>query len=195
MERGRAVKRRPAMFVVSGIAFAAGLAGCSLIVTFDDVPSKLDASTLPDSRPQNDVGVVDTGGEPDAGPLPEEDASAADASADYTNACTGKPDGKYCNGNQVIVDAGNKDDLVTCLAGKTVSAKLCTNGCQRMPTGYPDECNQCAGKATGLYCGDDFVGWHPMNKNTRIRCDNGAIVGNLICANVCSGTGPNASCQ
>lgn len=177
-------------------AFLGALAGCTFLVSFDDMP-KNDAglTTIPDSRsPPIDVFVGDSGA-PDVDEVPEEDAAVAvDASADYSTACAGKPDGKYCNGNQIVVDAGSKDDLITCLNGSTVSAKLCANRCQRMPSGFPDECDQCQGKTTGLYCGDDFFGWHPMNKNTRIRCDNGAIAGNLICT-TCVGTGPNATCQ
>jgi len=181
------------LFFASACAF--GLAGCPLLVSFDDLPTD-DAglSDRPDARTTNDVFVPDTN-QPDVPVIVDEDVVSPDASVDYGAACTGKPDGKYCNGNMVNVDAGSRDDLVTCLNGMTVSAKLCTNGCQRMPTGFPDECDQCQGKATGLYCGDDFFGWHPLNKNTRIRCDNGSIVGNLICGTACVGTGPNASCQ
>lgn len=185
------MKRKSAGVAIAAIAF--GLAGCTFLVTFDDLPTDDAGLGIPDARPKNDVVVPDTN-EPDVPIVVEEDAALPDASVDYSGACTAKPDGKYCNGNVVNVDAGSRDDLVTCLNGMTVSSKLCTNGCTRMPTGFPDECDQCQGKATGLYCGDDFFGWHPLNKNTRIRCDNNAIVGNLICSNGCTGTGPTASC-
>jgi hypothetical protein len=187
--------RRAFASVAMASAIAFGMAGCTFLVTFDDPPSAGLELGTPDARTANDVSVPDTNVAPedDAGPI-EDSAAAVDATVDYSNACVGKPDGKYCNGNKIVVDAGSRDDLVTCLNGMTVSAKLCTNGCARMPSGFPDECDQCAGKTTGLYCGDDFFGWHPDNKNTRIRCDTGAIVGNLICTKGCTGTGPNASC-
>ena len=179
-------------------AFASGVVGCTFLVTFEDLPKdEGELEGRPDARSTNDVFVPDTNTpEPEDSGTPIEDSAAvADATVDYSNACVGKPDGKYCNGNKIVVDAGSRDDLVTCLNGETIGAKLCTNGCVRMPTNFPDECDQCEGKPAGLYCGDDFFGWHPANKNTRIRCDNGAISGNLICANACTGTGPNAACQ
>ena len=175
-------------------AAAAFLAGCTFLVTFDEVPSDDGGSAVPIARPP-DVNAAETGADATA---TEPDGSASgDASAGYSAACIGQPDGKYCNGNQVGVDGGGKDDLITCLNGKTVSVKPCSkgSGCQRMVSGYPDECDECMGRANGQYCGDDFAGWHPLNARSRIRCDNGAIVGSLICATQCTGSGPNAICQ
>lgn len=184
------MRRAAAGAALGGTVAAVVLGGCTFLVSFDDVPVEDAGIVAPTSRPP-DVAVVD------AGDASSPDAPAADAAIDYGKACTGKPDGKYCNGNQVVVDGGSGDDLVTCLNGKTVSVKTCTTGtgCVRMPSGFPDECDQCQGKATGLYCGDDFAGWHPMNARARIRCDNDAIVGNIICASTCVGAGPTASCQ
>lgn len=190
---------RPRAFVVATVAsIACALAGCTFLVTFDDPPKDGAELSVPDARsPASDVFV------PDTNVAPVEDASTPDVvdaapqpdgAVDYSQACVGKPDSKYCNGGKISVDGGSNDDLVTCLAGKTVSVKLCPNGCETMPTGFADECDECKGKATGLYCGDDFVGWHPGNKNTRIRCDNNVISGSLICT-TCGGTGPNAACQ
>lgn len=176
---------------IAGSLFAGG---CTLLVSFDEVPVEDAGITGPAARPP-DVTVVDAG-DLDAPATPDADVPA-DAAPDFTRACAAKPDGKYCNGNQIVVDGGSKDDLVTCLNEKTVSVKRCTTGlgCVRMPSGYPDECDSCQGKANGLYCGDDFAGWHPMNARARIRCDNDAIVGNILCATACVGTGPTASCQ
>lgn len=184
----------------AAIGFALALAGCTFLVTFDELPKDEGELGVPDARPKNDVGTstsTSSGGSSSGSidPPIDEDAGSTpvDAAADYSTACTGKSDSKYCNGNQIIIDAGSRDDLITCTGGKTVNVKHCTAGCVRMPGGFPDECNMCPGKATGLYCGDDFVDWHPSNKNTRIRCENGAVVGNIIC-NTCTGTGPNATC-
>jgi hypothetical protein len=177
---------------LAALAFA--LAGCTFLVSFAELPDDDAVLGGPDARPRNNDVSVPDGDPPDVPVLIADDAVAPDATVDYSDACAGQLDGKYCNGNKVNVDAGSRDDLVTCLNAMTVSANLCVNGCTRMPSGFPDECDQCQGKATGLYCGDDFFNWHPLNKNTRIRCDNGAIVGNLICSNGCTGTGPNAAC-
>lgn len=179
--------------VLGSVVSAAWIVGCSLLVTFDELPADDSGIALPTARPP-DVSVVDGGADASA---PADGGPATDAAVDYSAVCTGKADGKYCNGNQIGVDGGSSDDLITCLNGKTANVKPCAtgNGCVRMPSGFPDECDQCQGKANGLYCGDDFTGWHPMNAKTRIRCDNDAIVGNLICQNACVGTGPGASCQ
>lgn len=187
--------RRAALGAALGGSVAAALlGGCTFLVSFDDVPID-DAGGVGPAMRAPDVVVVDGG---DAG-KPDGDArvDAPDSAVDFSKACTGQPDGKYCNGNQITVDGGSGDDLITCLGGKTAAVKRCTTGtgCVRMPSGFPDECDQCQGKATGLYCGDDFTGWHPMNARARIRCDNNAIVGNIICATACIGTGPTASCQ
>lgn len=188
------MRRATAGAALGGGLVAALLAGCTFLVSFDEVPIDDAGITSPTSRPP-DVAVVDAGENPTGDA--DVRADAADSSIDYSKACNGQPDGKYCNGNQIVVDGGSGDDLVTCLNGKTVSVKRCStgSGCVRMPSGFPDECDQCQGKATGLYCGDDFAGWHPMNARARIRCDNNAIVGNIICTTACVGTGPTAACQ
>ena len=111
---------------------------------------------------------------------------------------TGRPDGKYCGGDQIVWPSpGSKDDLVTCKTGAVTNVRTCTSGvgCIRMLSGYPDQCDECATKADGTYCGRDMAGWDPSNANTRVRCQNKAEVGLLLCANGCSSNGAASICK
>jgi hypothetical protein len=171
------------------------LAGCTFLISFDDVPRDGGADvTLPPPAP------------PDPPPPPEDIGDASfdgpairDASRDanlYADACTGHQNGKYCNGNVIVVDGGSRDDLIICDGGgATIKACNKGTGCVRLPPGFPDECDECQGRAAGQYCGDDFPGWDKLNAKARIRCTGGGVSGSLICTNACIGTGPNASCQ
>lgn len=200
--RGRARARYPRDVGIRGALVAVVVVAC--------VASASCVSLVGTTSPEPDAGATSdatatTDGASDAGDLRDSDPSdaaaadaavdAKDAAVDYTQACVGKGDGKYCNGDQVSVDGGSRDDLIACAGGQTIGAKTCTNGCLRMPSGFPDECDECKTLVDGLYCGDDFVDWAAKNKNTRIRCEGGVVTGNLICSVACAGTGPTASCQ
>lgn len=168
-------------------AAAATLAGCTFLIDFEEVPppadtSGVDSSVLPGAP---DVRV-------DA-PLPVD--AARDAIADPT-ACKTKPDGKYCAGNQIDWDGGNNDDLITCKAALVSAVRLCSQGtgCIAMLEGFPDECDECAKKTDGTYCGRDMPGWDAKNANQRVRCQNGRLVGLLLCANTCKSMGSASLC-
>jgi hypothetical protein len=169
------------------------LAGCTFLIGFDEVPGAADAGfdgPTPIGPPDVRVDVSATGeGGSDAGP------STTDALAN-PDACNGKLDGKYCGGD-TIVWPGDKDDLVTCKANVVSSVRLCNSGvgCIRMLNGYPDQCDECAAKADGTYCGRDMTGWEAKNADTRVRCQNKAEVGLLLCANGCSSIGATSVCK
>jgi hypothetical protein len=174
----------------AGLAFA--LAGCTFLVKFDEPPTDDAALSLPDARTKNDASDPDADSADTFVP-PNDTGVKGDGAPDYEKACVGHQDGKYCNGNQIVVAGGSPNDLISCTGGQTVRVKPCTAGCVPMPGGSPDECNECTGKTTGNYCGDDFYDWHPDNKNKKIRCENGLITEKTACT-TCSGTGPNATC-
>ena len=97
--------KRPAIALAS---IASVLAGCTFLVTFDDPPKDGAELSVPDARtPAEDVFVPDTStGEIDSG-IPEEDAAVpSDGAVDYSAACVGKADSKYCNGGKIVVDGG-----------------------------------------------------------------------------------------
>ena len=63
-----------------------------------------------------------------------------------------------------------------------------------MLDGYPDECDECAKKADGTYCGRDLPGWDVKNAQQRIRCQGGRVVGLLLCG-ICKSNGGASACQ
>jgi hypothetical protein len=168
-------------------------AGCTFLISFDDVPSAADGGLDVQVPPGPPDVRVDVSAPPDAATDAGPDTSDALANPD---ACKGKLDGKYCGGD-TIVWPGDKDDLITCKANAVSNVRLCTSGvgCIRMLNGYPDQCDECASKADGTYCGRDMPGWDPKNAETRVRCQNKAEVGLLLCANGCSSIGATSVCK
>jgi hypothetical protein len=170
-------------------------AGCTFLISFDDVPQPVDGGGLDSQVPLGPPDVrVDAIVTPEGGAEAGKDA-LADALAN-PDACKGKLDGKYCGGN-TIVWPGDKDDLITCKTNVVASVRLCTSGvgCIRMINGYPDQCDECGSKADGVYCGRDMAGWDPKNADTRVRCQNKAEVGLLLCAAGCSSNGTASFCK
>jgi hypothetical protein len=168
-------------------------AGCTFLISFDEVPGPTDAGTdSPTPLGPPDV-RVDVSAPPDAAADVGPDTSDALANPD---ACKGKLDGKYCGGD-TIVWPGDKDDLITCKANAVSNVRFCASGvgCIRMLNGYPDQCDECGSKADGTYCGRDMPGWDPKNAETRVRCQNKAEVGLLLCAAGCSSNGAASVCK
>jgi hypothetical protein len=178
-----------------GACALAMVAGCTFLIDFQDVPPEGDGGTVdnqvpigpPDVRVDANLGdaAIDTG--PDA----------RDAIAD-PDACKGHQDGKYCGGDQ-ITWPGSKDDLVTCKTGKVSVVKYCPTGqgCIQMLDGHPDECDVCAQKGDGTFCGRDMPGWatpDAENGHFLIRCQTGRVVTSKLCF-TCKSAGINSACQ
>ena len=87
----------------------------------------------------------------------------------FAGACTGKVNGLWCDGN----------NLVNCQGGNVASSQSCPNGCQSMPDGVPDQCKAaagfCSGKQNGLWCDGDKL----------VNCQGGAVASSQACANGC----------
>ena len=194
MLRSVTMRRRP---IIARSALVAGalamLAGCTFLIDFDAAPRGADGGTIDGSIPVGPPDVrVDspTTTDADAG-----DAAAADAIAN-PDACKAAADGRYCGGDQIGWPIERKDDLVTCKGKVVASVRLCKTGqgCVGMLDGYPDECDECAQKADGTYCGRDLPGWDAKNAQQRIRCQGGRVVGLLLCS-VCKSNGGASTCQ
>src|SRR6267142_2143736 len=159
------------------------LAGCTFLIDFKDIPQDTTLEAAADAEPSpadrsTNAGKVDAPS--DARP--------------YKDALNGL----YCATQPMLVGyQGDRDDLVQCLGGLVASAKKCDggNGCLRMMDPLPDQCDECAKKANGTYCGRDMVGWRPENANVRVQCDNGAAVGILKCALGCQSQGTTSFCK
>ena len=167
------------------------LAGCTFLIDFEELP-RGDGGA--DSSPP--IGPPDVRVDGSLGPDGAVDAppDVRDAIANG-DACKGAIDGKYCGG-RIPWPVDHKDDLVTCKASQVSLVTPCTTGqgCLGMLDGYPDECDECAKKADGTYCGRDFPGWDTKNAQQRIRCQGGRVVGSLLCT-VCKSAGISSACQ
>ena len=171
-------------------------AGCTFLIDFQEVTKTGDGGADSSS-----IGIGPPDVTVDGNPGPGLDGALADAGSDVrdaianADACKGHQDGKYCGGDQ-ITWPGSRDDLVTCKNGQVSLVKLCATGqgCIGMLNGFPDECDECAKKADGTYCGRDLPGWDVSNAQQRVRCQTSREVGLLLCA-VCKSAGINSSCQ
>lgn len=162
------------------------LTACTLLIPFDEVPVE-DAGTDAVAAPDVVVEPADDGG-----------ADVVIDARPPTQACRDASDGQYCGTHPRIAGyEGDRDDLVTCVAGEAMTVKHCASGtgCIRMVEPYPDQCDECTGRADGVYCGRDMPGWQASNANMRVRCGNGALVGILLCGgNGCMSNGDASAC-
>jgi len=107
-------------FLLATVVASMMIAGCTFLISFDDVPTPGDGGpgadgptigNAPDVR-------VDAPAAPDASDGTKDAARDAIANPD---ACVNFPDGLYCGGNQISWPVADKDDLVTC-KGHVVSS-------------------------------------------------------------------------
>jgi hypothetical protein len=175
-------------------AAAAALAACTFILPFDEIDPDgggLDAR-VPDRADPEDTFVPDSGG-PDVKVVD----AARDVDLDALASCAGKT-GTFCGNNQL--DAYPfPDDLVVCDAGKVVKATPCTTGtkCIHLQNPHPDQCDECASKADGYYCGRDFSGWIKTgtdnNANIRVHCRSGGQDRIDYCQTTCTESTPGTA--
>ena len=180
---------------LAGLVGASMLAGCTFLIPFDDVPAAIEGGS---------PAVFESSVGPDVTVADSNDHDVVDAGADVRDAianpdaCKGHGDGKYCGGNMIVWPPENKDDLITCKGQVVSNVRVCTSGvgCIRMLNGFPDQCDECATKADGIYCGRDMAGWDPKNADQRVRCQNRAEVGLLLCnAPGCGSNGAASACK
>lgn len=186
---------------VTALAWGAGV-GCTLLVPFDtdDAGVEVDATgpgPMVEAGPGPDeTGTGDDGPTGDEGPVDVPDGHAAKCAA-YTpnDAAAPCPEpGTFCACDMLANYQGSADDLVTCkAAGANLTAITCPNGCGAMPQGLPDECDPCAKRPDGNYCGKD-VGYD--GGSAVITCKSGHQLGvGSKCTTSCLGKGPDASCN
>ncbi|MBX3226521.1 MAG: hypothetical protein KIT84_32330 [Labilithrix sp.] len=171
---------RGAFATTIGVALA-GLAGCTLLVSFDE-PS--DVAEIVD-----DSGVATTFDAPPPGDgAPAGDAaSAADARpSDFPPECKTPPTvfgfcapgGMVCGRRVTDYPADGENDLLRCEGVFTCTAR-CPIGCVAV-NGFDDQCDPCSGRADGTYCGRD-VGWSKRNADVAVRCRSGKVASTAVC--------------
>ncbi|MBX3230503.1 MAG: hypothetical protein KIT84_02780 [Labilithrix sp.] len=196
---------RPLSGLALGVAVTVVLAGCSLLVSFDepaeqsqrvvpgddddDIPRNPSSSSSSSSGSSSSSSSSSSGDTPDAAPPPD---CVADPAVLAAINC-GAKQRVNCGRNFVAGDrpASVADtDLVDCTDGVPRCVKKCANGCVGMPSGYDDQCDPCADKANGVYCHRDFTGY-PTDEQAGFQfageCKDGKHVKVSPCGNGASG--------
>jgi hypothetical protein len=193
------MRRSIALAFGSGVIALGFVAGCTFLISFDDVPQ--DAAA-----PETSTPAVDAGGTQDRSP-PAEAAPPFPPPCDPTF-----PVGQVnCNGarqptcgSRLTTYPAGKDrtnDLVVCNANATATCvQHCPFGCALMPAGFADQCDDCEGRPDGYYCGRELRGWTADDFDLAVQCQGGNAVRGAVCgANKCAAPctrpeGPFPSC-
>jgi len=205
--------------VVVAIAVA-GAMGCTFLVQFDDVDEAGGALTAPrrdgggSGNGDDDGASGSSSGEPDDGGLgqvtPEGGVDPFPPPCDTTfplaqvtcDPAYPRPECAKSTNIVTAYPAGHPrgGDLVTCNGSSPPTCvKHCPFGCLSMPQGNPDQCDDCAGKADGIYCLKDLRGTDPGNLGFAVQCTGGHAVDTIPCgvgkcATTCPRATPSPSC-
>ena len=195
---------RPVVRVMLLAIVALG-AGCTLLIDFDAAdPEITDAGSV-----ANDVGAFDATPRPDTS-TPDGGPPAFPPPCDpgfplnevQCNASFPRPNCASNSGVFPSYPAGRPraGDLVTCNGGPTPTCvQHCPFGCTAMPTGFPDACDDCVGRADGTYCVKDLRGPDGRNLGLAVECVGGKTVKGSVCGvgrcdTTCPRTTPKPSC-
>ncbi len=195
------------VFAIGALVPGAIVAGCTFLVSFEDMPGLEDAGgSRPDvvtrdrqvpTTPEEPITPVDAGS--DAAvvfPPPCDPSFPLDAVA------CGGANGSVCARTLASYPSGHDpgSDLVRCGPGGATCVQHCPFGCAEMPNGFSDQCDPCNGRRDGYYCGHELAGSPTENADLAIRCESGtraeaAVCGRNRCAAPCSRDGgPTPSC-
>lgn len=188
---------------VTGALFVLG-AGCTFLISFDDVPQSdaggapLDSS--PGPQPSRDGDVEPAPGDAGAPPIPVTPACDTTFPLDQVKGCA-----SFVEGGQICADnpgltaypGDRSTDVVTCSKTQGATCVRHCVACAHLPSGFPDQCDQCIGKPNGKYCGTD-MGWQPENFRLLVTCTNDRMSAVAACStrgcDSKGGTG-NAACK
>lgn len=198
---------RSAAIVLAALVFALG-AGCTFLISFDDVPDPPDATVGPDAArpPARDAGrppVVDASVEDAKTPPPAATCDLGFPIDDVLGCETFVDDAQVCASNAKITYPAGRNpagDLVTCDrrgdAGRATCVRHCTGpgGCASLPNGFPDQCDTCNGRADGRYCGSE-LGWVAEDHRLLVTCTNDRIAARSPCPNACTPNVGAALCR
>jgi hypothetical protein len=168
---------------VAFVALALAGGGCTLLVEFNDVePSVLDAA-VPDDGSPPDAAVPDA--PPfDGGPLPFPPACDPAFPLTQLNCSVSRPNCAKSTTVFPSYPAGQSrdDDLVGCDGGlNPVCVQHCPAGCATMPSGFPDQCDDCNGRPDGTYCVKDLREPDDRNLGLAVDCTGGRTTKAYVC--------------
>ena len=153
-------------FAVLGwtVLASSAVLGCTFLIGFDEepdggTPAETDASTVRDA---GDAGSAVADAKPDVAIVAEPACDPAFPLAQVTGCDKFQNNGQICATNQTFgYPAGytRTTDIVTCSNVNNVAKASCvrhclgSGGCASLPSGFPDQCDTCQGRANGTYCG------------------------------------------
>ncbi len=198
----RAFRRHAAALALASLA----LSGCTFLVDFVtkdqadtlcDGGACLDATFVPDVQ-QGDTAPPDSEPSMDA-PFEKSPNDVHVEVAQCPNPCRNRDNGWYCGNNGLFCNAP-PDDLYYCEKDAAADVTACVNGCVPLPSGHPDTCDPCFGKADGRYCGKDLpivphVPGVDKNDIYLFDCKGGqTTTASQACPATCTGAPPNGKC-
>jgi hypothetical protein len=178
-------------------------AGCTFLISFDDVASSdAGATDTSTSSTRNDTGTVDPPVVGDAGdsgpPIDVPDTCDDQFPLGQITGCEDYvQNGQVCANTSTLKFPADYDasrDVITCSKVPTPRAiciKHCRGpgGCAHNPAGIPDQCDQCAGKANGTHCGSEMAGWPSDTFKVLVTCTDNRMTKSAACAASCSTNG------
>ena len=168
-------------------AIASTAAGCTFLISFDDVPETdagvVDGPVRPQPSRDADASgrALDAG---DAGAPPVTPACDTTFPLDEVQGCA-----SFVEGGQICADnpgltsypGDRSTDVVTCSKTQGATCVRHCVACAHLPEGFPDQCDQCIGKPDGNYCGTD-MGWQPENFRLLVTCTNERMASATACS-------------
>jgi hypothetical protein len=189
-------------------AFATVIAGCTLLVPFDDPPPLDDGTSESSSSSGHHTSSSSSSGgsttSSSSGSTTSSSSGATSSSSSSSSSGAAFPPacgttnlnqascagfsrnecvGEHNLGNGQDVTGPNPTDLVKCDANKNPTCiETCPHGCVQMPNGVPDACDGCFQKQDGSYCAIDFPGYPPEAQPFAIQCQNQRTIGMHDCS-------------
>ena len=200
-----AAARTAAAVALLGASIAAAV-GCTFLITFDDVP-KRDAGTPTATSPPDTttppIDTIPTSTPFDSGLPPTSESCDTSLNRAQVNGCDqfSVPDAQVCAHDSSLspypFTSTVERDLVTCNEGAATCIVHCATRCVGLPSGSPDQCDHCAGRTNGLYCGSE-LSWVTKDSNLLVQCSSGAVATTPAptrCTNTCVPGSPAGSAR
>lgn len=176
-----------------GLGFVLLAGGCTFLVSFDDEPApQVDAS---DAQVVPDTNVPDVLTDPIAPPpdrvVPVTPACDTSFPLNEIEGCA-----TFVEGSEVCADSAGltaypgdrSTDLVACSKTQGATCVRHCIACAHLPSGFPDQCDQCVDKDDGKYCGTE-MGWQPIHFRLLVTCANHRVVSAAPCSTACDSNG------
>jgi hypothetical protein len=175
-------------FGALALGLGTSLTGCTWLISFDEVPPGADASAAGDGAAADAAGdAAEDAPETAPGCDPSFPASALTCERSTQSCAADAFASMYPEGRDPT------NDLVTCNGTVLECVRTCDFGCAVMPSGFPDECDECSGRADGFHCGRDLPDWDARNADLAVECKGGKTVGAAVCgAGKCASACPRA---